>query len=137
MILNIGCGHLNRDEGEIGMDIDPGCNPDVVGNVENIPFPDEHFDRIKAVHILEHLPDLVKVMDECWRVCKKGGRFHIRVPLFPTIGSIADPTHCRYFIPETFDYFVRDGALPALKNRWESSEIRVTEGEIYAVLRKA
>jgi len=137
MILNIGCGHLNRDRGEIGMDINPACNPDVLGSVEAIPFPDESFESLKAVHVLEHIENIVQAMDECHRVLKKNGRFHIRVPLFPTLGSIADPTHKRYFIPETFRYFTQEGALSGLKNIWQLGSINTTEQEIYCVLRKA
>ena len=119
------------------MDINPACNPDVLGSVEAIPFPDESFESLKAVHVLEHIENIVQAMDECHRVLKKNGRFHIRVPLFPTLGSIADPTHKRYFIPETFRYFTQEGALSGLKNIWQLGSINTTEQEIYCVLRKA
>jgi hypothetical protein len=56
--------------------------------------------------------------------------------LFPTIGSIADPTHKRYFVPETFRYFTEKGALSGLKNIWELGSIHQTEQEVYVVLRK-
>lgn len=137
MILNIGCGHLNRSQGEIGFDLNPGCNPDVCGDCERLPFKDNAFDGVVAVHVLEHIRNLVNVMDECYRVTAPGGRFNIRVPIFPSPGSIADPTHVRYFIPDSFDYFVREGALPSLKNRWEMGGIRTTPEEIYVTLRKA
>lgn len=134
--LNLGCGHLNREEGEIGVDINPDCNPDVLASAENLPFDDEFFDNAKAVHVLEHVDNIVRVMDEVSRVCKKGARFHIRVPLFPTVGSVADPTHKRYFVPDTFRYFTEKGALSGLKNIWDLGGIKTTEQEIYVTLRK-
>ena len=136
MTLNVGAGTLNRGKDEIALDINPDCNPDVLASVEAIPFPDEHFDDIKAVHVLEHIDNIVKAMDECYRVLKSGGRFHIRVPLFPTTGAIADPTHKRYIVPETFRYFTDKGALSGLKNVWEMGGLRTTEQEIYVTLRK-
>jgi len=114
--LNIGCGFLNREKGEIGFDNNFACKPEVCGDVQDLPFKNESFDEIYSSHCLEHIPDIVKTMNECWRVLKPNGRFNIRVPLFPTTGSISDPTHVRYFIPNTFDYFTQKGKLTGLKN---------------------
>ncbi|HEX6563631.1 MAG TPA: methyltransferase domain-containing protein [Chthoniobacterales bacterium] len=36
-----------------------------------LPFPDGHFDRIIAVHVLEHLPMLPGAVSEVFRVCDK------------------------------------------------------------------
>lgn len=145
MILNIGCGHMNREAGEIGIDTNPECKPDVVATAEDIPFPDDHFDSIRAVHVLEHVKDIVATMNECYRVLKKGGRFHIKVPLFPTMSAVSDPTHCRFFIPETFRYFTEKGALTGLKNVWVKERFQLMHmmrgsepigQEIYVILRK-
>jgi ubiquinone/menaquinone biosynthesis C-methylase UbiE len=136
LTLNLGAGTLNRERGEVGYDINLACKPDICGDASSLPFKDESFDDIKAVHVLEHIDNIVKAMDECYRVLKKGGRFHVRVPHFPHIGSIADPTHKRYFVSDTFGYFVRSGALSGLQNVWNMGGINTTEQEIYVVLRK-
>lgn len=135
-VLNLGCGTLNRISGEIGYDIDPSCKPDVRGDCSDLPFKDDTFDEVHSIHVLEHIRDIVRTMDEVYRVLCEGGRFHIRVPLFPSIGSISDPTHVRFFVPETFGYFVRDGALPELKHKWKMGGVNKTDTEIYCVLRK-
>lgn len=46
-----------------------------------LPFPDGHFQRILAVHVLEHLPDLPGCIREMHRLCdKKRGVFSIVIP---------------------------------------------------------
>jgi ubiquinone/menaquinone biosynthesis C-methylase UbiE len=38
---------------------------------ERLPFPDDYFDRVIAVHVLEHLPMLPAAVTEMFRVCEK------------------------------------------------------------------
>lgn len=53
----------------------------VTGNVETgLPFADDAFDRVLAIHILEHLPNLPAALDEIKRVLKPGGKFEIVIP---------------------------------------------------------
>jgi ubiquinone/menaquinone biosynthesis C-methylase UbiE len=52
-----------------------------------LPFPDGYFDRVLAIHVLEHLPDLPAAMREVYRVCdKQRGVLSI---LIPCEGSLA------------------------------------------------
>lgn len=127
MNLNIGAGYLNRTKGEVAFDIDFACKPDVCGDIQDLPFKDESFDSIYASHCLEHIPNIVRTMNECWRVLKKDGKFNIRVPLFPTIGSISDPSHVRYFILSTFDYFTVKGKLTGLKYPFKMEEMGIND----------
>ncbi len=50
----------------------------VEGSAENIPFPDEHFDRAVALVSFHHVKDQDKALDEIRRVLKPSGRvvFH-------------------------------------------------------------
>jgi ubiquinone/menaquinone biosynthesis C-methylase UbiE len=136
MTLNIGSGTRHRQDDEIAFDINLMSCPDVCGNAEQLPFKDETFDAIKAIHVLEHVDDILAVMNECMRVLKEDGLMYIRVPQFPDVGAIADPTHKRYFVPETFGYFTRPDALPGLTRTWKSESLRGNPQEIYATLRK-
>ena len=53
----------------------------VVGDIQGrLDFPDGHFDRILAIHVLEHLPDLPKAVREIRRLCAPGGRLHVVIP---------------------------------------------------------
>ena len=48
---------------------------------EKIPAPDHEFDRIVASHVLEHLPNLPKAINEIYRVChKQRGVFSVVIP---------------------------------------------------------
>ena len=46
-----------------------------VGVGENLPYPDDHFDAVVCVDVLEHVADLAKVLAEVARVLKPGGLF--------------------------------------------------------------
>ncbi|HEY0455676.1 MAG TPA: class I SAM-dependent methyltransferase [Verrucomicrobiae bacterium] len=48
---------------------------------EKLDFPEGHFDRIIAVHVLEHLPNLPATIREMHRLCHPGhGAFSIVIP---------------------------------------------------------
>ncbi len=46
-----------------------------VGVGENLPYPDDHFDAVVCVDVLEHVADLHKVLSEVARVLRPGGMF--------------------------------------------------------------
>jgi SAM-dependent methyltransferase len=96
----------HKKHGYIGLDSIQLDGVDFVIDLEidNLPFPDASVDEANASHFLEHIRNLFHVTDEVYRVLKPGGIFTIEVPLFPYTGAIKDPTHVRFFIPETFDY---------------------------------
>lgn len=46
-----------------------------------LPFADNHFDRILAIHVLEHLPNLPATIREMYRLChKQKGIFSVVIP---------------------------------------------------------
>jgi len=48
---------------------------------KRIEFPDGYFDRVLAIHVLEHLPNLPAAIKEMYRLCnKKTGVFTIVIP---------------------------------------------------------
>lgn len=47
----------------------------------HLNFPDNHFDRVIAVHVLEHLPNLPEAIREMHRLCHKTkGAFFVVIP---------------------------------------------------------
>ena len=55
-----------------------------VGDIQTkIDFPDGYFDRILTIHVLEHLPDLPRALDEIRRLLKPDGQFTVMMPCDP------------------------------------------------------
>lgn len=54
------------------LDIDKRLNPDVVGSVLQLPFPNESFDVVACYEVLEHLlqEDLPKALSEIHRISR-------------------------------------------------------------------
>ena len=112
MKLNIGSG-LTRMEGFTNVDCvqctdDKGNQyTDVICDIEKepLPFADNSVDEIACYELLEHIENLIFVMNEMWRVLKPEGILKGKVPKEGGRGAIADPTHKRIFITDTFDYF--------------------------------
>lgn len=54
---------------------------DVKLDIQNMPFSDHQFDVIICNHVLEHVPDEKKALDEIYRVLKKGGFALLLAPI--------------------------------------------------------
>lgn len=50
-------------------------------DITDIPYPDDSFDLVMANHVLEHIEEDRKAMQEIYRVTKKGGYAILQVPL--------------------------------------------------------
>ena len=101
--LNIGCGNDYKKD-YINLDYNSIYKLDVNHNLNKFPYPfeDEYFDEIYASHILEHIDDLFKTMDELLRILKKDGIIHIRIPHFSNGLGYSDLSHKRFFGYNTF-----------------------------------
>jgi len=53
---------------------------DVKADICNLPFYDNEFDVIFCNHVLEHIPDDTKAMQELFRVLKSGGWAVLQIP---------------------------------------------------------
>jgi SAM-dependent methyltransferase len=53
---------------------------DVKADICNLPFADSSFDFILCNHVLEHIPDDTKAMQELYRVLKTGGTAILQIP---------------------------------------------------------
>lgn len=93
-ILDIGCGNgyylsllnrLNLNVVLVGIDNDKVALRDakmfisndkvklIYGNVQNLPFKNDSFDKLIMSEVIEHVKDEKKVLKEAMRVIKKGG----------------------------------------------------------------
>lgn len=53
---------------------------DVKADICNLPFEDNSYDVILCNHVLEHIPDDIKAMQELFRVMKPGGYGVFQIP---------------------------------------------------------
>ncbi|CAM1364900.1 class I SAM-dependent methyltransferase [Tenacibaculum xiamenense] len=53
---------------------------DVKADICDLPFKNEEFDIVFCNHVLEHIPDDTKAMQELYRVLKKGGLGIFQIP---------------------------------------------------------
>jgi 2-polyprenyl-3-methyl-5-hydroxy-6-metoxy-1,4-benzoquinol methylase len=56
--------------------------------LEKIKFPDNHFDTIFSICVIEHIPNYEEVLQECLRILKPGGNIIFTVD---TLENITDP----------------------------------------------
>lgn len=103
--LNIGCGTDIR-ESYINLDVFAFSGVDMVHDIRlPWPFPDQCFVQMLAFHVLEHVPDLVFVMNEAYRCMAPGGNLFIKVPWWSGEWARGDPAHCRQFDHNSFSPF--------------------------------
>jgi len=121
--LDVGCGagySLMRACEDLncsaeGIDADPGSHgvgrfvKDLVNNVpikqgfaEDLPFADDSFDVVYSSHVLEHVNDEVKALDEMRRVLEKNGVLIIGMPtsnmaILNYISQILFTTHIKIY----------------------------------------
>jgi len=104
--LNLGCGE-KRISGFLGVDFVKTPAVDVVHNLNKFPYPfaDNSVEEILLDNVLEHLDQVIKVMEEIFRICQNGAMVKIYVPYYKSSGAFTDPTHKNFFTESSFDYF--------------------------------
>lgn len=110
MKLDIACGQ-NKQKGFKGVDIAPAPGVDFVVDLEKFPwqpFKDSSIEEIYCSHYLEHTPDLMKFMDEIWRICINDAKVTFVCPYYSSIRAWQDPTHKRAISEATFLYTNKD-----------------------------
>lgn len=130
-ILNLGCGH-KKIEGALNVDEDPSVNPDLVYDLNKIPFEfakDNQYNTIYMFHILEHLDHVLKssnLINEIIRISKNGAKVIVKVPHKSGCAGYDDVGHITFFTAGTMrminlmndkfkikkirlNYFIKDG----------------------------
>lgn len=115
--LDIGCG-ANKQEGFVGLDMQPLEGVDIVWDVNLHPWPLPDGCALVAMcsHLVEHIPPCIvtaegtrwpflEFMDEVWRILRPGGEFAISCPHGFSSGFLQDPTHCNPINEATWAYF--------------------------------
>lgn len=130
--LNVGCGS-NPLEGFINLDGPWQPHADVHFNLEEcgdklLPFRDDVFDELMMIHTVEHIKNLLPLMQELWRVAKPNAILGIRCPHGASDDADEDPTHVRRIFPRTFATFGQPYYYKAdygYRGDWHCDTVRV------------
>lgn len=127
MELLLGCGNSRQkrlwiDEGAdwkelVTLDIDPSCKPDIVHDLNVLPYPfeDNTFDEIHAYEVLEHCGRqgdykfFFAQFTELHRILKPSGKLYVTVPYFSGMWAWGDPGHTRVIAPGSL-FFLEQAA---------------------------
>jgi SAM-dependent methyltransferase len=105
-VLELGCGRT-KTPGAIGVDFNFAATAaDVIADLNSpLPFPDNTFDEVRAVQVIEHVADIAKTMSEIHRVTRPGGCLYLVTPHYSDYSSWCDPTHRWHLNSFSFFYF--------------------------------
>lgn len=94
--LNIGCYHVKLD-GFINIDINPECEPDILGDIRELEFENESVELILASQVLEHfdLIDVKFLLSKFYKWLKHGSHLIIEVPDIGTILDMVEKGECK------------------------------------------
>jgi SAM-dependent methyltransferase len=108
-ILDVGCG-INKYPGAIGLDCNPNARADVIADLDKYPFPfrDGAFREVRAIHVIEHVSNVIRTMEEFHRLLAPGGRAVIVTPHYTDFSSFCDPTHRWHLNSFSLRYFGDD-----------------------------
>jgi SAM-dependent methyltransferase len=108
-VLDVGCG-INKYPGAIGIDRNYNTRADVIADIDRVPFPfrDGAFREIRAIHVIEHVEDVIRTLEEFHRLSAPGGRIVIVTPHYTDFSSFCDPTHRWHLNSFSLRYFGED-----------------------------
>jgi predicted SAM-dependent methyltransferase len=107
--LNVGCGR-NILPGWINLDSFALPGVDIVANLEHcasarLPLENECVDEFMLSHVLEHIGNVLPMMEELHRVAMQNATMTVRVPYGSSDDAFEDPTHVRNIFVGSFGYF--------------------------------
>lgn len=107
--IDLGCGKHKRP-GFIGVDAAALPGVDIVADIRREwPLEADSADYMVADNLMEHIGgEFIDVMNHAWETVRQAGKFRVVVPAVTSTAAFQDPTHVRYFAPETWDYFAAD-----------------------------
>jgi len=118
------------------LDYSPDCNPDVVHDLEVLPFPfgDNTFDEIHAYEVLEHTGNqgdwrfFFDQFSELHRILKPDGLLLATVPRHDSVWAWGDPSHRRVILKESLIFLDQDSyaqigktAMTDFRSYWKKS----------------
>jgi SAM-dependent methyltransferase len=107
--INVGCGR-NVMPNWINLDSFPLAGVDIVADLETcacspLPLADNSADEFLLSHVLEHIRNVLPMMQELHRIAAPDAKMTVRVPYGSSDDAFEDPTHVRQIFTGSFGYF--------------------------------
>lgn len=125
--LHLGCGR-NILEGYLNVDQAMLNGVDVAHDLTLFPwtpFADGQFDEVIMIDVLEHLPDVIRTLEEIHRITAKGGRVTLRVPYYNSWDASFDPTHEHCFNENSFEFFDPSTSTGIQRTYYTNAKFRI------------
>ena len=127
-VRNVKYRHLIEERGVNYLILDKVADydPDIVGDVHNLPLENESVDGVICVSLLEHVENPWQAMEEIYRVLKPGGYLYFYVPFLYYYHAMPG-----YY--KDFYRFTEDGVRYLLRN-FSEVEIQNRRGALASVM---
>ncbi len=86
------------------------------GTLADHPFPKEYFSVISMIELLEHLPEPIPALRECYRLLRSQGLLIIQTANMDGMQAKILGAKYGYFLPGHLSYFSKKCLIMALKN---------------------
>lgn len=100
----------------------------VVGDIAELPFPDESFDAAAANHVLYHLPDVDRGLAELARVLRPGGRLVATTNAVRSLGEMWDLVGRD--LSERWEIFMRETGEAMLRRHFADVRMIPIDGTV-------
>jgi len=142
--LNVGCGRNIRADW-INLDSYPLTGVDIVADLETcatqaLPLADDSVDELLLSHVMEHIRNVLPMMQELHRVASANAIMKVHVPYGSSDDAFEDPTHVRQIFTGSFGYFSQPYYWRAdygYRGDWLTEDIELVVHQGYAHLSPA
>ena len=102
--------HQQKIQGAIGLDRNPASRADVLCDLDHFPYPfrDSTFDGLQAVHVIEHVADVIRPWRNFIAWSAPAAKCFIVTPHYTDFSSFCDPTHRWHLNSFSLRYFGED-----------------------------
>lgn len=132
--LNLGCGE-DYKQGFLNLDSNERVTADIYADLEKpLLLEDNKFSYILADNTLEHIQNLIQLMEELWRISKNKAIIEIHVPHYTGIFGRKFIDHKQEFGIGSFDCFSDNDAS---SQNYTTARFKVTSEKLHVFKRNS
>lgn len=106
-------------------------------NAEDFKFPEEQYDVVIGIHLIEHLDDVLPVFQNAYNSLKTGGKVYFITPNGDSLGlkifkdkwwNLEDATHLRFFTKKSITHALELSGFKNIKVKkpiWDSVTLEI------------